>query len=451
MEREEFARRLAEATRRLLALTRTYVIDSLPEAVTYSLAMQPWVEHVPLGPGEVLFAADGERFRERRRCNAEEAVELLWRDGLVPLWVDLVVVAVADGRTQIEAEVSPRFIREPPELQGEERPFLIKVRNNPPWIPRSKWHGPLKRFPLHWRDDPEAARAVRDPEERRVSTRRLLLRRLLAAPPVRITFAQVLGQLRERPAADLQWRDEDEQLEAIDEAEQVMAGWGEAEREGALGEAFFGDMRVRPWARLLRRVVVARVEQNAWMLPALLQSPYAAGLTGLEIRRSEVDLRAIAGSTQVRGLRRLILHDTAITEEEFAALVTTPNLAGLTHSTLSNLSLPPARLARWLDGTPGRSLRELVLAGFAGAEHLEVLLARAPVLLRLRSLGVVDGYVGDAEVLRLAACEALGGLATLDLRGSRSPISQAAAAKLRAAPHLARTQVLLDDGATGSR
>ncbi|MFY0536903.1 hypothetical protein [Nannocystis pusilla] len=50
-------------------------------------------------------------------------VELLWRDGLVPLWIDLVVTAALHGRTQIDAEVSPRFVRELRELQGEERPF----------------------------------------------------------------------------------------------------------------------------------------------------------------------------------------------------------------------------------------------------------------------------------------------------------------------------------------
>ncbi|MFZ6185836.1 hypothetical protein [Nannocystis pusilla] len=227
MERGEFARRLSEATGRLLALTRTYVIDDLPEAVTYSLAMGPWVEHVPLGPGEVMFAEDGERFRERRVCTAEETVDLLWRDGLVPLWIDLVVTAALQGRTQIDAEVSPRFVREPRELQGEERPFLIKVRNEPPWIPRARMHGPLKRFPLHWRDDPEAARVMRDPEEGRVSVRRLLLRRLLTAPRTQSTNVQVRRYLHERPAADLPWRDEAEQLEAMAEAERVLAGWSQ--------------------------------------------------------------------------------------------------------------------------------------------------------------------------------------------------------------------------------
>ncbi|WP_434421011.1 hypothetical protein [Nannocystis pusilla] len=227
MEREEFRRRLADATRRLLALTRTYVIDALPEAVTYSLAMGSWVEEVPLGPGEVLFAEDGERFRERRSCTAEETVDLLWRDGLVPLWIDMVVVAALHGRTQVDAEVSPRFVRELRELEGEERPFLIKVRNEPPWISRTKMHGPLERFPLHWRDDPEAARVVRDPEEGRVSVRRLLLRRLLAAPRTKAMFAQVRRYLHERPAADLPWRDEAEQLEAIAEAERALAEWSQ--------------------------------------------------------------------------------------------------------------------------------------------------------------------------------------------------------------------------------
>jgi len=48
MEREEFTRRLTVATARLLAVTRTYVIDALPEAVTFAPAMRPWEDLVPL-------------------------------------------------------------------------------------------------------------------------------------------------------------------------------------------------------------------------------------------------------------------------------------------------------------------------------------------------------------------------------------------------------------------
>ncbi|MFY0536902.1 hypothetical protein [Nannocystis pusilla] len=88
-------------------------------------------------------------------------------------------------------------------------------------------HGPLKRFPLHWRDDPEAARVVTDPEEGRVSVRRLLLRRLLAAPRTKAMFDQVRRYLHERPADDLPWRDEAERLEAIAEAERALAGWSQ--------------------------------------------------------------------------------------------------------------------------------------------------------------------------------------------------------------------------------
>ncbi|MCY1056836.1 hypothetical protein [Nannocystis sp. SCPEA4] len=369
---------------------------------------------------------------------------LLWRDGRVPYWIDLVVVAVEGGRTLIEAEVSPRFTDDPAIVDGEDRPFLLKVRNSPPWVARRLPFGPVARFPLNWRDDPAAAQLVADPEAGSVSLRRLHLRRLLAAPPVRETFSEILDRLRSPPASDVVWRDPAELLEAIEEAERAMGEWDDAIRASSIDAAFFGE-QVGPWARLLRHVVMARAQQRGWMLREAMQSPHLRELVGLEIRGSEVDLRHVAHSRQVQKLRRLVLHDTPITDDEQAALVISKNLAGLVHLTLSRLHMPAARLAEWLDGTPGRSLRELVLVGFADEEHLAVLLARPALLGRLALLRLQDAALGEAQVLRLAECRALANLRVLDLGTSsgHSQISAKAAEALRGAPQFARTRVLL--------
>jgi hypothetical protein len=238
------------------------------------------------------------------------------------------------------------------------------------------------------------------------------------------------------------WRDPAEVIEAIDDAERGLADWDDAVRESVIDHAFLGDMIVHPWARLMRHVVVSRPEERWWMLRALLESPWMVDLVGLEIRRSEVDLGHLARSLHVRKLRRLVIHDTSVAGDKVTALAASANLQGLSHLTLSRLHLPPAWLAQWLDGTPGRSLRELVLAGIAGEGHLEVLLARPELLERLEVLGMPESFLGESQVLKLAGCGALAKLRLLDLRGS-TPISADLAGALRAAPQFARTQVLL--------
>lgn len=167
MERAEFARRLAEATTRTLALTRSRVLEAIPEAAIFAPRMQPWEGLVPLPPGHVIFADDHGRFPDapRRRCTPADMVDLLWRDGRVPLWIDVVVVAVEGDHAVIEAEVSPRFTDDPAIFSGahaEERPFVIKAIGSPPWIPLTPQRWPLERFPLRWRDDPEAARRAHE-------------------------------------------------------------------------------------------------------------------------------------------------------------------------------------------------------------------------------------------------------------------------------------------------
>ena len=62
-----------------------------------------------------MFADDPQRFpgAPRRRCTAASLVETLWREGRAPRWIDLVVIAVEDGRAVIRANASARFTADP--------------------------------------------------------------------------------------------------------------------------------------------------------------------------------------------------------------------------------------------------------------------------------------------------------------------------------------------------
>ena len=453
VERAELERRLATATSRALALTRSLVFDAIPDAVCFALHIQKWDVPVPLAAGEVVFAEDPQRFPEapRRQYTAAQLVDALWREGRAPRWIDLVVIAVEDGRAVIRADASARFTADPAVFDDRlepGRPFVVKAVGPPPWIAMTPHRIPRERYGLTWQVDPAGARRAYAAEAVGTSPRRMQLRRRLAGPRTAEAFQELLGLIRARPGEDLPWRDEAEVAEAIAEAEQGLAAWDDATRVGGLAALFFGDGRVRPWSQLLRHLEVARVE-GAHLWAAAMNSPWLARLVGLEVRRSSVDFQSLARSTHVCGLRRLVVHDAAITDDEEAALVGSKNLAGLTHLTLSSLHLPPGRLAAWLDGAPGRSVRELVLRGLARAEHIEVLLARPRQLARLEHLGLCDGWLRDPEALRLASCAALGHLRVLDLRSRELPhgISPTAAAVLRASPQLARAEILL--GARG--
>ena len=156
MERDEFERRLVGAIDHIVALTRSLVLEPIPDAVYFALAIPAWDAPVPLTPHEVVYSDDPQRFPQapRRRVLPAELTALLWRDGRIPRWVDLVIIDVADGLAVIQADASPRFTDDPAvehNPHNEDSPFLVKAIGPPPWIPRSPTHMPLERYSLHWR------------------------------------------------------------------------------------------------------------------------------------------------------------------------------------------------------------------------------------------------------------------------------------------------------------
>lgn len=163
MEREEFERRLATMTGRLLALNRRLMLEQIPDEPCFDLAIGPWGDLVPLEPREVVDPEDPRRFPEapRRRLAPAELVAALWRAGRVPRWIDVVVVAVVDGRAVVRTDASPRFTDDRHILDNphnEDSPFVIKTVGAPPWIARTPTRVPLERYSLSWQADPEAAR-----------------------------------------------------------------------------------------------------------------------------------------------------------------------------------------------------------------------------------------------------------------------------------------------------
>jgi hypothetical protein len=78
MERAVLAERFADASAATLAYARTFVLDELPNALTFEL--------------------------HDKLVSARQAVSALWRDGRIPTWVNLTVVRVAGDQTVIRID-----------------------------------------------------------------------------------------------------------------------------------------------------------------------------------------------------------------------------------------------------------------------------------------------------------------------------------------------------------
>lgn len=108
MESNEFAILLDEATRACVAVAKEQVTDSLPPSVVYRVFPNQSNDD-ELRPGEEVFPEDTLAKDEFHLMTSDEVVEFFWRNGKVPEWIDLNVVAVAAGRTVVEVNACGRF------------------------------------------------------------------------------------------------------------------------------------------------------------------------------------------------------------------------------------------------------------------------------------------------------------------------------------------------------
>jgi hypothetical protein len=83
------------------------VIEKLPKEYHYHVLMNQSFDGQEPKPGEILYPED-----EGKRAgplNAQGVVDLLWRDGKVPEWIDLFVSGIEDGRTCFALRCCGRF------------------------------------------------------------------------------------------------------------------------------------------------------------------------------------------------------------------------------------------------------------------------------------------------------------------------------------------------------
>jgi len=103
--------RFVEAAASARSFAQGYVIEDLPEALVFRVRLNQSYDGHPPRPGEVRFPVDGglDRAVALLRCDAETVVAELWRDGLVPEWVNLTVVGETGAATVVEVVCCGRF------------------------------------------------------------------------------------------------------------------------------------------------------------------------------------------------------------------------------------------------------------------------------------------------------------------------------------------------------
>jgi hypothetical protein len=162
MHRTVFAEQLRRAAARTLEFTRSLILEPLPDALRFEARLNQSQDGPPLHPDERLYPEDTERIPDhhRSRLTSEQVVELLWREGAVPEWIDLSVKWVEDAHTLIELRCCGRFTSNERLLyyedgEGQRMPFQV---HGPP-LPPSHPFESKERYSLNW------FRKPRDPRE----------------------------------------------------------------------------------------------------------------------------------------------------------------------------------------------------------------------------------------------------------------------------------------------
>lgn len=111
MDRTEFAQRLQAASVAARDFARTFVLETLPDEMLFRVRLNQSYDGNPLHPDERVFPEDSALNLSERlhRCTDTEAIDLLWRDGRFPEWVDIAVVAETGSQTIMGMRCCGRF------------------------------------------------------------------------------------------------------------------------------------------------------------------------------------------------------------------------------------------------------------------------------------------------------------------------------------------------------
>ncbi len=136
MDRATFADRFRRAAQKARHFGQSFLEETLPAELRFRVQLNASYDGNPLHAGERLFPEDSDARRQRSLSNVDEdrALAALWRDGLVPEWIDLAVVGHTGAATLVEALTCGRFTADDGLLYHREEgyaPFHVLGPNLP--------------------------------------------------------------------------------------------------------------------------------------------------------------------------------------------------------------------------------------------------------------------------------------------------------------------------------
>jgi len=153
VDREVFLEHLQRASERCRKFTMQFVVDSLPRAHAFWVMLNCSYDRNPLRDDEIVFPEDVQNLGKRVGPLTVNAVaSLLWRDRMVPEWIDISVWEADERATYFELTCCGRFTAETRRLYynwTDVPPFGVKGPAYPTRLAISVRKGdPIEKFSL---------------------------------------------------------------------------------------------------------------------------------------------------------------------------------------------------------------------------------------------------------------------------------------------------------------
>ena len=153
MDYETFLDHLHRASAQCREFTAQLVVDPLPNTYAFWVMLNCSYDKTALREGEVVFPDDVQKHGKRVGPLTADAVRsLLWRDHMIPEWIDISVWEVDSDVTYFELTCCGRFTAEDQLLYyqwTDVPPFGVKSPFYPPRIEMSTLKGgPVEKFSL---------------------------------------------------------------------------------------------------------------------------------------------------------------------------------------------------------------------------------------------------------------------------------------------------------------
>jgi hypothetical protein len=153
MDREVFLDHLLRASELCREFATQFVLDSLPSKYAFWVLLNCSYDGNPLKDGEIIFPDDVQKHGKRvGPLTADAAVSLLWRDHMVPEWIDISAWEADQHVTYFELMCCGRFTAESQHLYyhwTDVAPFGVKGPIYPARIAISTLNGdPIEKFSL---------------------------------------------------------------------------------------------------------------------------------------------------------------------------------------------------------------------------------------------------------------------------------------------------------------